>query len=349
MRRQCDRSGRVALLAALLGAACHGPRPGLGPLPVRNQHPAQLTVQHLDPVAASTLPGGTVQARVTLAYTSLFLAGNGPGAEFAMDGEVLRSRLMARAGLGAGFELAAELPVLHTSGGFLDSFLIDYHELFGFPDQDRSDTPKDRFDVFAAQSGNRVFQLDEEPLLLADVPLSLTWGLVPPGRTGSNAGTPGLALRLGVELPTGDEDHGAGNGEVDWAAGLAASWPLDLGTVHAAVQHTWAGTPDRARQNGFEFRDVTSASGTFELPLLEDLSGLVQFEWETSTLRDLRIPVAADDQLLLWVGGRLRIDRDLYFELSFGEDLASYVSPDFTAWFSVAWLPGPPSWRGRRL
>lgn len=330
------RIGAVAASAALLLPACTGTRQSYGPLPVRNQHPAQLTVMHLQPAPAQPLREGAAVVRGDVAYSSLFLGGtgNGNGNRFVMDGELLRSELQFRLGLGGAFELGTTLPLAHAAGGFLDSFLIGYHEFFGFPSQGRDTTPKNQYEVAADFQGNRVYELESKPVQLADVPIELTFGVVAPEPM-----RPGLALRLGVELPTGDDDAGLGNGELDTAVGLASSWPLPFGTLHGWVQHTFAGNPDRAEAAGFEFADVTSAGSALELPLLADLSGLVQVEWETATLRDLEFDRAAGDQMLLWLGGRLRVDRDLFVELTFGEDLLRSVSPDFTIWIAMAWLP----------
>ena len=64
---------------------------------------------------------------------------------------------------------------------------------------------------------------------------------------------------------------------------------------------------------------------------------LIQFHLDPQTLWQLS---AASFLLLLWVGGRIQLDRDCSLELSFGEDLAGLVSPDFTAWLGLAWVPG---------
>ncbi len=311
-----------------------------GPMPVRNQHPAQLTVMRLEPAASAALQAGQVSARTSMAYTSLFLAGSTATSAFAMDGEILRTSVGARVGLGAGLDVGFDVPTLHTSGGFLDSFLIDYHDTFGFPDQGRSRVENDQFEVFAEQNGQRVYELREEALMLADVPLSAMYELVPVERSEDGTGTPGLAARLGMELPTGDESAGAGNGEVDWSFGLCATWPVSFGAVHAEIQHTLAGSPQSARQNGFQFADVTAGSVGLEAQPLTDLSLLMQVSWETATLEALDLERASRDAMLVWFGGRIRLDGSLFVEVGFGEDLSEYIAPDFTAWLSMAWLPG---------
>ena len=305
-----------------------------GPMPVRNQHPAQLTVLHLDPVSARPLAAGDVAGRLDTAYSSMFLTGGTAANQFTMDGELLRTSLALRAGLGAGFTAGVELPFVLTTGGFLDSFLIGYHSFFGLPDEDRDAAPRDQFHVEALYQGRTVFRQEPEPLRLADVPLGLDYALFAPA-----PGTPGLALRSGIELPTGDDQRGLGNGGVDVALGLAAEWPWSWGTCHAQAQHSFAHTPPAARSAGFAFGDVTSAGLGVELPLVDDLALLVQTEWENSTLRALAVREASHDQLLLWTGARVHLDRDLFVEVGLGEDLAALISPDVTFWISLAWLP----------
>ena len=332
---------RLLLLVPMGLAACAGaPQTLQGPMPVRNQHPAQLTVMRLEPMSSAALAQGDVEARASMAYTSLFLAGSTPQSAFYMDGEILRTQLGARFGLGSGVEVGFGIPVLHTTGGFLDSFLIDYHDAFGFPDQGRSSTERNRFEVFAETNGQRVYELREDGVLFGDVPLEASVELVPVRRAADGSGSPGLSARFGVELPTGDEDAGASNGEVDYAIGLCATWPLAIGAVHAELQHTFAGSPASARRAGFSFADVTAGSVALEAQPLTDFGLLAQVTWETATLEALDLDRASRDTVLLWIGARLRVDADWFVEVGFGEDLSEYIAPDFTAWLSMAWLPG---------
>lgn len=319
----------LVALPALLLAGCAAP-PDRGPMPVRNQHPAQLLVQHLDPIRAATLPPGTADLRWANSYSSLFLSGAENGDQFAMDGEIWRSSIKWRQGVADGFELSAELPVLHTTGGFLDGFIVGYHDALGLPDQSRSDFPRNRFRVFARHDGQEVYALREESLLLADVPLSAAFQLCRP-----YAGSPGVLLRAGVELPTGDEDRGAGNGELDATLGVAASLPLRQFTVHGHAQHTFAGTPARARAAGLSFRDVTALGLGLEFGVTDRLGALVQVEWETSTLRGLDLARTQREQVLLWLGGRWQIGDRWHLEFALGEDLQGFASPDFTLWLSL--------------
>jgi hypothetical protein len=303
----------------------------MGPMPVRNQHPAQLTVMHMAPAPAAVLPGGEVQARADAAYSNLWLSGGANGRRGRVDGEYLRAAARLRVGLGENLEAGIELPFAHTTGGFLDSFVIDYHDLLGLPDQERDGTPRNQFDIRARSSGQTVWAVEREDFALLDVPVTLTWQVADP-REGL-----GVALRGGVEFPTGNDDRGYGNGEIDASIGALFEYEaLGVGW-YGHAQHTFAGTPDQSRSVGFSFSDVTSLGIAAELQLDDGLCGLVQLEWETSTLRDLAISVVDREQLMLWLGARIDLGARWSMEVGFGEDLRGLVSPDFSAWLGMVW------------
>jgi hypothetical protein len=336
------RSHAFGALAAAAAAGCASQPAPQGPLPVRNQHPAQLLVMHMPPAATRGLAAGEVQARADAAYSSLWLVGVAPGKQWRMDAEYLRVATGLRVGLGGGVDVAVELPMAHTSGGFLDDFLIDYHDFFGFPDQERDIAPRNAYDISLRQGGSSVWAADPAGAALLDVPVYASWRLTP------DRAPVGAAGRGGVELPTGDADRGYGSGGVEPSVGLLVDREGDLVSLYGHAQYTWVHTPDEPQRAGFAFADVAFAGLAAEVALLDDLHGFVQIAWETSTLRRFGLLETDGDQALLWVGGRFRCSDDLQVELGFGEDLLSAVSPDFTAWVGMQWQPG--SWgRSRRL
>lgn len=327
--------GSACVLGAswLLGG-CATRSEAQGPLPVRNQHPAQLLVMSMPPASTRTLASGAVAVRGDAAYSSLWLVGGAPGRQWRMDGEYLRAATTARFGLGGGLEAALELPVAHTSGGFLDDFLIDYHDLFGMPDQDRDIAPRDRFDIGLRANGTEVWGVDADGLTLLDAPVTLTWRLTDP------KAAVGAAVRGGVELPLGDADRGYGNGGVEPSVGVLVDRVAGAFSFYGHAQYTWAETPDRTAAAGLQFADVAAAGVGAEIAVVDGAHAYVQLAWEQSTLRRFGLAETDDDQALLWIGGRLRCSDDLAVELGFGEDLIALVSPDFTAWVGMVWRPG---------
>ena len=327
----------LGLLAASSGCVA---RPRLdGPLPVRNQHPAQLTVFHMAPASATTLPAGSLSGRLDLAYSNLFLQGSdSDGNSWIMDGEYLRAGTTLRLGLGKGFELLAEVPFGHTSGGFLDSAVIDYHDALGLPGQSRKMTALNAYSISASKQGTVAWTVDRQEVELMDIPLQLSWQMLPPGEDRL-----GVVLRGGVELPTGNDEKGFGNGELDTSLGVVLDYRFAGIGCYAHAQHTFAGTPDQSKRVGLEFADVTSIGLATELPLGDTLHAFAQIEWENSTLRGIDLPELTRDQLLLWLGGRLQVADHWGLEFGLGEDLQGLVSPDFTLWLGCTWLPGRPA------
>lgn len=176
--------------------------------------------------------------------------------------------------------------------------------------------------------------MDRTGAALADLPLELTCQLREPGPDRL-----GVAVRGGVELPTGDPDVGAGNGELDASLGVLLDYrALGVGW-YGHVSHAFAGTPDRARRAGLAFADVTSIGLAAELPLSRDVHAFTQLEWESSTLRRLGARATQRSQMLLWVGARWQPAPDFGVEAAFAEDLLPLASPDFSAWLGFVWRP----------
>lgn len=298
---------------------------------MRNQHPAQLLAAHLDPVPAQVLPRGEGAVRFDNAYTSLWLiyddrtTANG----LFLDGEIWRTALDLRLGLGGGVELEAELPFGYATGGFLDGFVIDWHDTFGFPDQDRSTNPRNRFAVEAVRNGRSAFTVAPNEFQLMDVPLGLRVRVLGDDRAA-------LAVRGTVELPTGDQAAGFGNGGLDAALGVVGDVNFDAVSLFAHGHYSFVHDSHAARRAGFDMRDITAFGCGGSVRVSEGLSLHAQTKWETSVLRDLGFDRAANTQWLLWAGFRVAVSDQTFVELALGEDIGPYVSPDFTVWASLS-------------
>jgi hypothetical protein len=320
----------VTTLLCLLGACATSPR-FEGPLQTRNLQPAQLTVLHLPLRGASPVRKDEARFRLEANYGSMFVESGGGGDTWVMDGELLRTAANCRYGLGGGVEAWLELPFAHTTGGFLDDFVEQWHDALGLPDGGRPAAPENRFLVEAFDDGSEVYSMDREDWTWLDLPVGLSWSPLPltPERQF------GITLHGAVEFPLGNEDRGYGNGGFDAALGLSAE--LRTGTISWTTQiaHTFARTPGPARRAGFTFEDVTALALGAEVCLSETWALLFQLEGETSTLRDLEVEELEDPALALWVGTRARLGDRVSLELAFGEDLKPDHAPDFMVYTAL--------------
>jgi hypothetical protein len=323
---QC-RSGLLTFVL-LVHMGCVGARVTDAPLMVANEHPAQRTVLRPKPGAARSLGSGAMRARAQVAWTSHWLR-DGPDRDFIIqDGETLWLDIELARGLGAGFELSAGISFGHASGGVLDEFIEAWHEAFGLPQSQRDLLPRSEFHMLVqdlSESGDPkdVYRLEEEALLFGDLPVMLDWQLPLPAEDLQ------VALRAGIEVPTGSESHGSGNGGFDYVLGLEASLEASSWLqLHAWGSHSWVANSDAMEAAGAELANVLMAGGALSLRLSESLVAIAQVDWEQSTLRELEEIRASRDHLVLWLGGRAALSERLGLEFSVAEDLVLEVSPD---------------------
>ncbi len=338
---------RTVLVRALVGAwllalaACHMnelARPA--PLRTRNQHPTQLTAMHLAPRAARAVGPGRVDLGFGVDWTSLWLRPGTGLDRIELDGELVRIEPSVRIGLGDGLDLEVSVPFLHSSGGGLDRFIEAWHRLFGLPQNERDQFPRNRTFVQASRRTlagdlDPVYRLDSTTLALGDIPIAIAWfpeivGM--PVRTG---------IRAGVEFPTGSERRGLGNGEWDASVQLLAEWDGGPVALFGWAGWTAVGTAGRARAAGISYADVPSVGFGAELALTESLTALTQVEWERSVLANLDNNHARRAQGILWVGARYRTSERGAIEAAVGEDLIRSIAPDVTFHLAFEYGLGP--------
>ncbi len=182
------------------------------------------------------------------------------------------------------------------------------------------------------RGGVEGFSLTPNELQVQDLALTLAWGSerTTPGRWNS-------LVRATVELPTGSEADGFGNGEVDY--GLGWNGELDLGrsTLFATASWVHPGTSSALRSAGVDLFERVCVGGAWEVRLTEDTSGIVQLEWlspisgtiDTKELdgsyADLALGLTHD------LRGRWRAS------VGFQEDLIAAAGTDFSLVFGLGW------------
>ncbi len=185
----------------------------IAPFQVRNQNP--LVQIYGLPAATGTLPpAGSSEALLTADCASHFTESSAGGEEILLDGETYRFSLLLRHGIGENLAIGLELPYVLHSDGFLDSFIIDWHDTFDLPQGGRDEAPRKRLlFTYADEKGERL-RLDEPADGLGDLRLNGGWRLLQREESA-------LALHAALKLPTGDSDRLLGSGSTDLALWLA--------------------------------------------------------------------------------------------------------------------------------
>jgi hypothetical protein len=304
-----------------------------GPVATRTQEPIKLTYLNFRPRAGVTQEDGKLALSAISQYTNIFLNGFSNTERVVMDGELWRNSLVARYGLSHHSDLEIEIPIMYATQGFLDPIITDWHNFFGFPNGGRETRPENAYEVKVQTNGFTAYELDGNRVGLGDIPIVYTQQILD-----QDGNVPAVAARFGVELPTGSEELGFGNGKLDAGAGLLTQYTGGRWTTTGAIDYVHAGgsttfsdahvhpSPQADAQLGLEYRwsDATSVlTGlVIDSPVTQDIH-----------LKEIDKPILSFDLGVAWdVAERSQ----LFF--GFTEDLISESGPDIT--FNLIWKTG---------
>ena len=327
------------MLALLAAAGCRAPLPARppgaaavvrGPLGLRIEHPFALGQPALRARTLATTPPGTLDVALATSYTSLF-GNDDAGADSALlDGELLHGNVRLRTGLDDASDVELEVGALYGTSGFLDEFLDDWHGWFGLPDGDRDERPEDDYAMRFGRNGVDAWELEGDTVGLLDATLVYTRTL-----RAEDAGGPAVALRLALQVPTGSESRGFGNGRVDWGAGLALERSLGRWTWSGGLEYVASRPPESFAAADLDAPDRGVARFGAEYRLNGSTSLLTSVIASTPLVPDLETSVLSEPLAQLGLGVVFDAGRRSRWTLGFAEDLAPNSGVDVT--FFVGW------------
>lgn len=279
---------------------------------------------------AVVLAGGRSETGALLDFTSEFVVEGTCATEcIRLDGETARLLLSHRRGLGAGWDFSIEVPLLSQGGGFLDSWIEEWHDWFGLPNGGREAAPRDQYE-YRYDDSNSVTRLNvTEPYSgFGDITLGI----------GRHMGDR-VALRGMVKLPTGD-DLRLGGGNAGAALWFDASLPMPAGfqgflAAGMSFNDRGAVLPDMQNREA-----VFGGIGlTTPFPFTDRVRILAQLYGHSRLYDGGRVSALSRAGVPLTLGLQVRTGPASRFEFGFLEDLAVNASPDFTAYLALIYAP----------
>ncbi|SEQ82716.1 Protein of unknown function [Solimonas aquatica] len=262
--------------------------------------------------------------RLSLDWTNEFVLDQRGTEALLLDGETLRLNLAARWNW-RGWLLGAELPVLNTSGGVLDSPIESWHQFFGLPNGNREDEPRKQYRDVYQRNGQTLLDLDSGKTGIGDARLSLA-------RCGAAGCWRGL-----LQLPTGDAERLMGGGlggalwyERPYAFAAGGAWSGALAAGVAAVR---ADGPLQDQQRQF----IPFGWASLGYQLLARLELGAQFYLHGPLYSDSELAALRRPGGQLAFGLRYRPTPQTSLWLGAQEDPIIESSPDFSIHLAVDW------------
>jgi hypothetical protein len=254
---------------------------------------------------------------------------NKGGEAIELDGESYFLNLGATVGIAPRWRAGIDVPVIHHGGGFMDSAIEGWHDLWGLSNSGR-EGPRDQLLIGYAENGDVVYLLDDSTTGLGDVRLWSSYALL-------ESGPSRVSVRATLKLPTGDADDLTGSGATDLAIDVAASHSFALDESRLLVS-AYAGLLALGDGDVIERRqeDLVPYGGlgvVWELNPRWDLLAELQMQGEYF---DSRLDELGGTSTQLSVGVRyLWPSSGTELVVSLVEDLVSDTTPDFTVGFEL--------------
>ncbi len=166
--------------------------------------------------------------RFSLDLASNFTSGSNAVEDLELDGETYRTTLTFRRGISDRIEVGVDIPYVAHNSGFLDGFIVDWHDAFGLSQGGRDRAPQDLLNYRYSRNGTDLFNVTRNTSGLGDIRLTGAYQLSQTQRFPKRA----VALRTSVKLPTGDSDRLLGSGGTDIAVWVTLTEQRRVGKHH---------------------------------------------------------------------------------------------------------------------
>lgn len=314
---------RCILPSAVLAIVLAAPPAGAAePFVIATFNQAALARHAPLPSAQAADAGGRL--RVTIDWTSESVVAATGSETLLLDGEALRLGL-AVAHVSGPWRFSAELPLLATGGGALDSVIENWHSWFGLPNGGRETLPRDDYRYRYQRGADTVLDVGRGHDGLGDARLGAAYC----GET--------RCLRAMLQLPSGDADHllGGGLGFAVWAEqtyrlGPDARWS---GTLAAGASAVRADGPLEAQQREL----IPFGWASIGYAFTERWALGAQFTLHGALYKDSDLDALSQAGGQLGVALRYQSETAGTWSLGFQEDPLTESSPDFSIHAAFAW------------
>ena len=236
-----------------------------------------------------------------------------------LDYETYRFNFSYQYGLGDHWNLKLDIPLLHQSGGFLDSSIDSWHEFFGLPRANRPFIEDNQYHINYTSGTQSLVDLNEASTTLGDIQIAAARSLI-------NNNNTSLSLWAGLKLATGDKNKLSSSGATDFSTWLALNqrladnWLINLnaGLVILGNDH-------------YQNMPLSDSAVYGHLMLgwlvMDRLSLKIQLQGHTSYYDQSQLTILGDSYFLSF-GTSIKFNQCQQLDIAFSEDIKVNASPD---------------------
>jgi len=222
---------------------------GYGPLAINSQAPFQALRLGIRPRTPSTLGRGQFSARTSATWVNIWALDENDDTYF-LDFEMFQFVAAVAYGITDHVEIEGEFQDRSRFGGAMDSFIQNFHDLFGIDQGGRDDVPKNQFNFELAPDGGPAVSLDsgDRGSFSRTAQLSLQHNV-----TCGTSRLPAISWSATARLETLDVDTEGGGSGLDLGLSVAVSRRFGKFYVYGTLGHAWFGRDDF---RGMELEDT---------------------------------------------------------------------------------------------
>jgi hypothetical protein len=254
-------------------------RPSLGPLTFEEGAPLQRLgytpmLEIADPVG-----DGAVRVDLWMGYSNIFERDSSEVHDVYLDLERYIYTATLRYGVGDALEVGGRFTWEHTGGGFLDAFMVDFHDWFGLGSRARRRFPYGDYRVTVDDAeGRRRIDIPRRGFALEDVRLFAKWRAYR-GDDGHSV----VSLRAVTRVPTANDQLGTERADVSLMA---------LGRTAWRGWHLHGGLGALTVRSSPELDDLMRDGTWFfyfgmERPFNDNLSGVIEYVESKPVMEDV--------------------------------------------------------------
>jgi hypothetical protein len=245
----------------------------------------------------------------------------------ALDAQTELATFSVSAPINDKWSYRVEASYAEVSGGFSDSFIESWHDVFGLPNGSRDKYAQDLMRLQYQRDGQLLIDESDAISGVTDAQVAFQYAL-----------SEESALNVFVNLPTGDNDTVLGSGSADvgvsWQGTHTSESGWQTSTQVGAVALGDSGVLEAEVRSAAAFGQVA-----FAWPVSEQVVLKLQVDAHTAYY-DSPLSPLGKHAVMLGMGGSVLLGRQWQLDIMVSEDIAVEASPDVGLHMRLSWRLG---------